>query len=169
MLRALRALFAVADDRDAARLHTLRHEVVHRGLGPPLAERQVVLVGAALVAVALDEDQEVQVGLQPRRVGVEDLRVLGPDLVLVEVEERIAQCRDRHELGRRRPRGRGTRLAAATRGGGGGSGGAGPGGGGGRGGGGRGGGGVGGGREPGGGGGARAGAAWPGPPRARAR
>src|SRR6266705_2333094 len=40
-------LLAVGDDRDAIRLHALADQVVHRRLRAPLAERQVVFVGAA--------------------------------------------------------------------------------------------------------------------------
>src|SRR5262249_15042437 len=55
VLRANRALLAVGDDRDAARLDTLGHEVVHRRFRAALAESQIVLGGASLVAVTLDQ------------------------------------------------------------------------------------------------------------------
>src|SRR5213079_1766549 len=61
VLAAQRSLLAVTDDRDAGRLDALGHEVVHRGLRAPLAERQVVLVGAPLVAVSLDEKEVIRV------------------------------------------------------------------------------------------------------------
>src|SRR5258707_1269489 len=51
LLRANGPLLTVADDRDATGLHTLGDEVVHRRLGAALAQREVVLVGAALVAM----------------------------------------------------------------------------------------------------------------------
>src|SRR5207249_8528717 len=63
---ALRTVLAVADDGDPPRVHAPRDEIVHGRLGPPLAERQVVFVGAALVAVPLDEEQLVRVRLEPR-------------------------------------------------------------------------------------------------------
>ena len=93
-----------------------RDQVVHGRLRAPLAERQVVLVGAALVAVALDQ-HEVVVGLQPRRVGVEHLRVGRPDIVLVEVEEDVLEVVGGPELTRRRRRvlgGGGRRRRPAT-------------------------------------------------------
>src|SRR5712692_6831149 len=74
--------FAVGDDAHAALRHPLADQIVHGRLGPPLAEREVVLVGAALVAVALDEHEQVGVALQPGRVGIEHLGVARPDIVL---------------------------------------------------------------------------------------
>src|SRR5206468_6751298 len=68
-------LLTVGDDAHPVLRHTLADEIIHRRLGPALAERQVVLVGASLVAVALDEHQHRAVALQPRRVGVEHLRI----------------------------------------------------------------------------------------------
>src|SRR5262249_30488317 len=59
-------LLAVRDDAEAALRHALADEVVHGGLGPALTEREVVLVGAPLVAVAFDEHQHVGVVLEPR-------------------------------------------------------------------------------------------------------
>src|SRR5215470_18361967 len=55
VLGAHRSLFTVRDDRDARRPHAVRGEVVLGGLRAALAERDVVGVGAALVAVALDQ------------------------------------------------------------------------------------------------------------------
>src|SRR5690349_1686305 len=99
-----RALFAVADDRDAVGLHALRHEVVHRRLRAPLTEREVVLVGAALVGVTLDENEVVRVRLEPGRVGVERARVGRTDVVLVEVEVDVLELGDGFEALHRRPR-----------------------------------------------------------------
>src|SRR5437016_14243374 len=90
VLRAQRALLAVADDRDPVRPDALGHEVVHRGLRAPLAERHVVFVGAALVAVPLDEQESTRARLQPRRVRVERPRIPRPDVVLVEIEVDIS-------------------------------------------------------------------------------
>src|SRR5688572_19875762 len=120
LLAANRALLAIRDDRDAVGLDALRHEVVHGGLGAALAQREVVLVGTALVAVSLDEDQVVGVGLQPRRVAVEDLRVVRPHVVPVEVEEHVLEIGVLGELTRprRRTRGGGGGSAGPGRGGG---------------------------------------------------
>src|SRR2546422_6747353 len=104
VLLAGRALFAVADDRDAGGPDALGDQAVHRRLRPALAERQVVRVGPALVAMALDQHQMVRVHLQPGGVGVEDLRVARTNLVLVEVEVDVLQRGDLRELFRRRPR-----------------------------------------------------------------
>ena len=114
VLGAGRPLFAVADDRDTGRRHAVRDEVVHRGLGAPLAQRHVVLVGAALVAVALDQEQPVTVRLQPRRIGVEDPGVAGADLVLVEVEVHVLELGRGDEVARGRPGGRRRRHCRLT-------------------------------------------------------
>src|SRR3989442_11479218 len=98
LLGAQRSLLAVADDRDAVRLDALRHEVVHRGLRASLAERQIVLVGAALVTVPFDEDEPIRVRLEPRSVRVEHLCIVRPDVVPVEVEVDVLQVADRDEL-----------------------------------------------------------------------
>src|SRR5262249_39884437 len=85
MLGADRPLFAVTYDADPVTRDPLRHQVVHRGAAPPIPERQVVGVGAAFVALALDEDEHV-IRLQPARVLLERAGVARPNLVLVEVE-----------------------------------------------------------------------------------
>src|ERR1043166_3593291 len=68
VLTAHRLLFAVAYDRDAVGPHAVGDEVVHRGLGPAIAEGQVVFAGATLVGVTLDQDQVVGVRLEPLRI-----------------------------------------------------------------------------------------------------
>src|SRR5262245_44230773 len=66
VVAADRALLAVGDDAHAALRHPLADQIVHRRLGPALAERDVVFVGAPLVAVALDEHEHAGVALEPR-------------------------------------------------------------------------------------------------------
>src|SRR5207247_6145461 len=75
-----------------------------------------VLVVASLITFALDDKEVVWILLQPVGVLVECLRVGGPDVVLVEVEEHIGQLgdgrevlddRSRRGLWRRRRAGRG--------------------------------------------------------------
>src|SRR5262249_45132167 len=91
VIGADRPLFAIGEDAHAILRDTLADQIVHRRLRPTLAEREVVLVGAALVAVALDQHEHGRVALQPRRVGVECLGVARPDVVLVEVEVDVLQ------------------------------------------------------------------------------
>src|SRR2546425_6624033 len=119
---------AVGDDAQAALRHSLTDQIVHGRPGAALAQREVVLVGAPLVAMALDEHQHGGVALQPRRVGVRRLGVGRPDLVLVEVEVAVLQLGARPEgarlrAGRRRhgpvdraatARAAGTAATAAT-------------------------------------------------------
>src|SRR5207302_4216158 len=57
----LRLLGAEADRSDLLALHAQVGEVLLGGIGPALAEREVVLLGAALVGVALDANPEVRV------------------------------------------------------------------------------------------------------------
>src|SRR5437667_8893665 len=83
VLIANRALLAVAHDRDPGRADALGDEVVHRGLRAPLAERQIVGVGAPLVGVALDQHLVARVGLQPAGVGVEEFRISRTPIVPV--------------------------------------------------------------------------------------
>src|SRR5262245_59747289 len=88
-LGAERALLAVADDREAGGLQTLRDQVIHGGLGPALTKGEVVLDGSSLVAVPFDQHELARVRLEPARVFIEDLRGIGPDVVFVEVEEDV--------------------------------------------------------------------------------
>src|SRR5215470_646164 len=69
VLVAERSLLAIRDDRDPARLHPLRDEVVHRRLRATLTQGEVVFGGPALVGVALDEHEIARIRLQPRRIG----------------------------------------------------------------------------------------------------
>src|SRR5512137_885337 len=65
MRGADRLLLAVRDQGDPLRLDPLPDEISHGRLGAPLSQGQVVLARAALVAVALDQQQVVRAGLQP--------------------------------------------------------------------------------------------------------
>src|SRR5437660_10645159 len=79
-------LLAVGDDGDAGGRQSLREQLVHGRPRAPLAQRQVVLVRAALVAVPLDEHEVIAPRLQPAGIGIEGLGILGADVGLVEVE-----------------------------------------------------------------------------------
>src|SRR5262245_15971291 len=98
LLGADGTLRAVRDDRHPVGGHAPGGEVVHRALGPPVPEGQVVFGRAPLVAMALDQDQLLGVLAQPGRIGVERLRVARPDLGLVEVEVDPRQRRIRREV-----------------------------------------------------------------------
>src|SRR5215510_5108944 len=104
-LPARRALLAVADDRDATRRDALRHEEVARRPRAALTQGQVVLVGATLVGVALDQDQVLRVGLEPARVHFEDLGGFRKDVRPIELEVDVLEVRHRVVRGRRRPHG----------------------------------------------------------------
>jgi hypothetical protein len=119
LLLAQGALFAVGDEEQAARRDALTDQVVRGGAGAALAERQVVLAGAAVVAVALDENDLAALPLEPVRDGIEDLRVARADARVIEVEADVPEravaavfLRRRGRNPRRRARG------AATTGGG---------------------------------------------------
>src|SRR5207247_6700479 len=83
---ALPIFLAVAQRGDPLRLDATRDEVVHRGLGAPVAEGHVVGVRAPLVAVTLDEDERGRVRPKPGGAGVEEPRVARTDIVAVDVE-----------------------------------------------------------------------------------
>src|SRR5262249_61760210 len=69
---------------------------------PPLAEREVVLVRASLVAVPLDEQQLARVVVEPAGIRLENLGVALADVGLVEIEVDGLQVVVQLELGRRR-------------------------------------------------------------------
>src|SRR3954471_23188333 len=52
-------LLAVADGFDAIGRNALRDQILAHRIGPALAERKIVLAGAALVALAFDGDRIV--------------------------------------------------------------------------------------------------------------
>src|ERR1043166_5129369 len=83
-----RPLLAVRHGFDAAAVDAVADEVLLRRRGPAVAERQVVFVGAALVAVPADADAEGRVGLQDRHLLVQHGGVTAPDERLVVVEVR---------------------------------------------------------------------------------
>src|ERR1044072_8422638 len=64
-----------------------RHEMAPRRDGAPLSQRQIVLGGPALVAVAFDGDGPRRVALQQRGVFVEDFLNRGAESALCEREE----------------------------------------------------------------------------------
>src|SRR5205085_2957064 len=82
-------LFAVADGADAAAVDAEGHEVLLGRVGALVAEGQVVLLGAALVAVPFDQQTVLPVLPQPvRRRAQRRLRV-GRERGLVEAEEGV--------------------------------------------------------------------------------
>src|SRR5947199_7995922 len=90
-LAAEESFLAVADDRNPVRPDALSDEIVHRRARAPIAQREVVLGGAALVRVPLDENLPLGVGLQHHGVCFEDLRIFRPDIVPIELEVDIPQ------------------------------------------------------------------------------
>src|SRR6185503_14459267 len=79
-------LFAPRLRLDAAGIDAVAHQVLLGGLGAPVAEREVVLVGAALVAVAADADTEIRIGLQDGDLLIERAHVVRANARLIEVE-----------------------------------------------------------------------------------
>src|SRR5439155_19828951 len=98
VLAARRPLLAVGNRGHAVLGDAVGLEVVHGRLRPPIAERQVVLGGALLVAVAFDQHERVDVLLEPRRVAGERVDRVGPQQGLVEVETDGLQLGRRDEL-----------------------------------------------------------------------
>src|SRR5262249_39241443 len=85
------AVFAVADRLHAAGVDAQARQVLLRVVRAALAEGHVVLTRPAFVAVAFDRDLDRGVLLQPVGVGRERVALVGPDVVLVEVEEDVLQ------------------------------------------------------------------------------
>src|SRR6266545_5089794 len=71
---------------DAARIDAMAYEVLLRGLRAAIAERQVVLIRAALVAVPADPNPQIGIGLHDRDLLIERAHVVATDVRLVEVE-----------------------------------------------------------------------------------
>src|SRR5262249_37555533 len=93
-LAAQRPLRAVAQQGDAGAVDSQRDQVVPGGRRPALAERDVVLVGAALVGVALDQQERAGIGPEPARVVLEECPILAPDRVAVELEVDVTERGD---------------------------------------------------------------------------
>src|SRR6266704_4016184 len=83
-----RPLLTVGHGLDPTPIDAVADEVLLRRRGAAVAERQVVFVRAALVAVAADADAQGRVGLEDRHLLVQDRGVPAPDdrLVIVEVD-----------------------------------------------------------------------------------
>src|SRR5690606_3126511 len=98
-----------------------RDEVVARRGGAALAEAEVILAGAPLVAMALDRRRDLRILLQPPGPALHGVAGVGLQLVLVEIEEdAVADAGDEVGLGSWRGAGggrrggrRGARLRAA--------------------------------------------------------
>ena len=81
-----RTLFAVTDGGDARRINAERGEIVFRGIGAALTQRQIVLAGAALVCVPFDRHTGCRVGGEPLGLTAQGGLVLGVDVIFVSVE-----------------------------------------------------------------------------------
>src|SRR5581483_147994 len=78
---------AVAGRRQTIGGHAQRHEIILRALRPLRAQRQIVLVGAALVAVTFDLDFRRRIFFQPIGGALQSRpRVVG-EIVAIEREE----------------------------------------------------------------------------------
>jgi hypothetical protein len=98
VLDADRPLLAVRDRHHPLRRDAVRDQVPPRGRRSQIAQAEIVVARAALVGVALDQDQTGGIRSDPRRVLVEDGRVLRADRIGLVVEVDIRQTRHRHEL-----------------------------------------------------------------------
>ena len=99
-----RTLFAVADGAQAAGGDAHADQEVLDGHGALLAERDVVVVGAALVAVAFEQHGLARDVKQLVAVVGQVAALVGADRVLVEVEVHGRQARELLLRGRRRRR-----------------------------------------------------------------
>src|SRR5579864_2647209 len=85
--RHRRPLLAIADGLDAGGIDAERDQSLLRRIGAALAEAQIVLARAALVAIAGDRDADAGVGLQELGLARQDLLRLRRDVAAVEGEE----------------------------------------------------------------------------------
>src|SRR5580704_14006799 len=83
---AERALFSVADGLHPVRGDSERSQELLRRGGPAVTERQVVLRGAAFVAMAFNHDLDLGVGAQERRSGREGVASVGAHIRFVVIE-----------------------------------------------------------------------------------
>src|SRR5208282_3838839 len=91
VLVAQRQLFAIADRRHAAGVDAQRLEVILGGLRALGAERNIVFLGAALVAVPFDLHVGLRMVRKPGRVRFQDRTVLLLDVVGVVAEMDVAK------------------------------------------------------------------------------
>ena len=79
-------LFAVTRRRYPIRGDAEAHQIVFGRLSALRAQRQIVFVGATLVAVPFDLHAQRGAFFQPFRVGSENRAVLGVEIVAVELK-----------------------------------------------------------------------------------
>src|SRR4051812_49424298 len=91
LLAADRQLLAVADRRKTAGRDAERHQVILRGFRATRAEREVVLDGAALIAMPFDLGPGARVLLQPGGVRAQHVTRLAVDLRRVVREVNVLQ------------------------------------------------------------------------------
>src|SRR5208282_5449345 len=84
-------LLAVADCRDSAAADSQCHQVILGGLRALGAQRDIVFLGAALIAMTLDLDPGLRMRLQPARIGFQHGVVLLLNRVLVVGEVNVAE------------------------------------------------------------------------------
>ncbi|HUK36400.1 MAG TPA: hypothetical protein VLV86_20930 [Vicinamibacterales bacterium] len=66
-------------------------QVVAHALGPTIPEGQVVFGGATLIAVAFDTDTRVGPAAEPVHVALESGDAIVAELILLEIEEHVAE------------------------------------------------------------------------------
>src|SRR3989475_12904245 len=81
-------LLTVGHGLDPTPIDAVAHDVLLGRRRAPVAERQVVFVGPALVAMAADPNPQARVSLEDRHLLIQDRGVPAPDdrLVIVEVD-----------------------------------------------------------------------------------
>src|SRR5262245_44980503 len=87
--RAGRPLLAIADDRDPGGVDPVGDQVLPRGLSPPLAEGEIVLRAAGLVAVPFDDESRIGVRAEPAGDLVENGLVARLDVEPVDREVNV--------------------------------------------------------------------------------
>src|SRR3954468_18038137 len=85
--QGLGPFLAPADRRHPRRVDALGGEIILGSVGAPVTQREVVLAGAALVAMALDRPPHRRIARQPGGLRVEHRPVLVVEIILVGVEQ----------------------------------------------------------------------------------
>src|SRR3989441_6153078 len=86
---AHRSSLPVGNDRNPVASHPEVDEEVLRGVGPPVAQTEVVLLAAALIAVPLNREFDLGVGLEEVGVCRQGLLSVRSDVGLIKVKVRI--------------------------------------------------------------------------------
>src|SRR5882762_45867 len=91
-LGAERLFLTVADRLDTADAESGLHQSVLYGVGPAVAQREVVLGGAAFVAMSLDRELDVRMLAEELRIALDGRLLIRPNGIRVVVEVHVSDA-----------------------------------------------------------------------------